>query len=86
MGIEEDVYKIMHGIPCEPDIYDNDNEFEFELHKPHRKNDIHIQPTRSINIKQDIETIKQDIKSMKKHIRKLEQKKSKHKVKVKNRK
>ena len=37
MGIEEDVYKIMHGIPCEPNIEPCLWENEYG-HKPCREN------------------------------------------------
>lgn len=87
MGIEEDVYKIMHGIPCEPNIDPRiwENEYGYkpcrEDRKETMKQDIEI-----MLMKQNVKILKQDVDKMKKQIRELKQEKSKYKVKVKKRK
>lgn len=87
MGIEEDVYKLMHGIPCEPNIEPRiwENEYRYkscrEDRKEAMKQDIEI-----MLMKQNVKILKQDVDKMKKQIRKLKQEKSKYKVKVKKRK
>ena len=87
MGIEEDVYKIMHGIPCEPNIEPRVWENEY-ANKSCGKTDVK-QDKQNIEImimKQNMELMKQDVESMKKQIQELKQEKSNHKVKVKKRK
>lgn len=87
MGIEEDVYKIMHGIPCEPNIdpciWENEYGYKScrEDRKEAMKQDIEI-----MLMKQNVKILKQDVDKMKKQIRELKQEKSKYKVKVKKRK
>jgi predicted RNase H-like nuclease (RuvC/YqgF family) len=87
MGIEEDVYKIMHGIPCEPNIEPCIWENEYG-HKPCRENrkETMKQDIEMMLMKQNVEILKHDVDKMKKQIRKLKQEKSKYKVKVKKRK
>lgn len=87
MGIEEDVYKIMHGIPCEPNIEPCIWENEYG-HKPCRKNrkETMKQDIEIMLMKQNVEILKQDVDKMKKQIRELKQEKSKYYVKVKKRK
>ena len=94
MGIEEDVYKIMHGIPCEPNIEPCIWENEYG-HKPCRENrketmkqdiEIMLMKQEIMLMKQNVEILKQDVDKMKKQIRELKQEKSKYKVKVKKRK
>ncbi len=80
MGIEEDVYKIMHGIPCEPNIEPRVWENEY-ANKSCREDSIEV-------MKWNVEILKQDINKMKKQIQELKQNKPKpkYKVKVKKRK
>ena len=87
MGIEEDVYKIMHGIPCEPNIEPCIWENEYG-HKPCRENrkETMKQDIEMMLMKQNVEILKHDVDKMKKQIQKLKQEKSKYKVKVKKRK
>lgn len=87
MGIEEDVYKIMHGIPCEPNIEPCIWENEYG-HKPCRENrkETMKQDIEMMLMKQNVEILKHDVDKMKKQIRELKQEKSKYKVKVKKRK
>mgnify|MGYP000165697282 FL=1 len=87
MGIEEDVYKIMHGIPCEPNIEPCIWENEYG-HKPCRENrkETMKQDIEIMLMKQNVEILKQDVDKMKKQIRELKQEKSKYYVKVKKRK
>lgn len=87
MGIEEDVYKIMHGIPCEPNIEPCIWENEYG-HKPCRENrkETMKQDIEIMLMKQNVKILKQDVDKMKKQIRKLKQEKSKYYVKVKKRK
>lgn len=87
MGIKEDVYKMMHGIPCElnidPRIWENEYGYKpcREDRKETMKQDIEI-----MLMKQNVKILKQDVDKMKKQIRELRQEKSKYKVKVKKRK
>lgn len=87
MGIKEDVYKMMHGTPCEPNIDPRiwENEYGYkpcrEDRKETMKQDIEI-----VLMKQNVKILKQDVDKMKKQIRELKQEKSKYKVKVKKRK
>lgn len=87
MSIEEDVYKIMHGIPCEPNIEPCIWENEYG-HKPCRENrkETMKQDIEIMLMKQNVEILKQDVDKMKKQIRELKQEKSKYQVKVKKRK
>lgn len=87
MCIEEDVYKIMHGIPCEPNIEPCIWENEYG-HKPCRENrkETMKQDIEMMLMKQNVEILKHDVDKMKKQIRELKQEKSKYKVKVKKRK
>lgn len=87
MGIKEDVYKMMYGIPCESNIDPRilENEYGYkpcrEDRKETMKQDIEI-----MLMKQNVKILKQDVDKMKKQIRELKQEKSKYKVKVKKRK
>ena len=87
MGIKEDVYKMMHGIPCEPNIEPCIWENEYG-HKPCRENrkETMKQDIEMMLMKQNVEILKQDVDKMKKQIRELKQEKSKYQVKVKKRK
>ena len=66
MGIEEDVYKIMHGIPCEPNIEPCIWENEYG-HKPCRENrkETMKQDIEIMLMKQNVEILKQDVDKMK---------------------
>lgn len=78
MGIEEDVYKIMHGIPCEPNIDPSiwENEYGYKPCREDRKETMK-QDIEMILMKQNVEILKQDVDKMKKQIRKLKHKKRK---------
>ena len=74
MGIEEDVYKIMHGIPCEPNIEPRVWENEY-ANKSCREDSIEAmkQDIEIISMKWNVEILKQDINKMKKQIQELKQ-------------
>lgn len=78
MGIEEDVYKIMHGIPCEPDIDPCiwENEYGYISCREDRKETMK-QDIEMMLMKQNVEILKQDVDKMKKQIQKLKYKKRK---------
>lgn len=87
MGIEEDVYKMMHGIPCMPNIEPRVWENEY-ANKSCREDSIEAmkQDIEIKSMKLNVKILKQDIDKMKKQIRELKRKKTKHIVKVKKRK
>lgn len=87
MGIEEDVYKLMHGIPCEPNIDPRiwENEYGYKPCREDRKETMK-QDIEMMLMKQNVEILKHDVAEMKKQIRELKQEKSKYYVKVKKRK
>ena len=74
MGIEEDVYKIMHGIPCEPNIEPRVWENEY-ANKSCREDSIEAmkQDIEIMSMKWNVEILKQDINKMKKQIQELKQ-------------
>lgn len=78
MGIEEDVYKMMHGIPCEPNIEPCIWENEYG-HKPCRENrkETMKQDIEMMLMKQNVKILKQDVDKMKKQIQELKYKKRK---------
>lgn len=78
MGIEEVVYKIMHGIPCEPDIDPCiwENEYGYISCREDRKETMK-QDIEMMLMKQNVEILKQDVDKMKKQIQKLKYKKRK---------
>ena len=80
MGIEEDVYKIMHGIPCEPNIEPRIWENEY-ANKSCKRTDVK-QNIEIMSMKQNMELMKQDVERMKKQIQELKQEKYNYKVKV----
>lgn len=78
MGIEEDVYKIMHGIPCEPNIDPRiwENEYGYKPCREDRKETMK-QDIEMMLMKQNVEILKHDVAEMKKQIRELKYKKRK---------
>lgn len=87
MGIEEDVYKIMHGIPCEPNIESRiwENEYGYKPCREDRKETMK-QDIEMMLMKQNVEILKQDVDKMKKQIQELKHDKAEHKIKIKKRK
>mgnify|MGYP003215887962 CR=1 FL=1 len=78
MGIEEDVYKLMHGIPCEPNIDPRiwENEYGYKPCREDRKETMK-QDIEMMLMKQNVEILKHDVAEMKKQIRELKHKKRK---------
>lgn len=78
MGIEEDVYKLMHGIPCEPNIDARiwENEYGYKPCREDRKETMK-QDIEMMLMKQNVEILKHDVAEMKKQIRELKHKKRK---------
>lgn len=78
MGIKEDVYKMMHGIPCEPNIDPRiwENEYGYKPCRENRKETMK-QDIEMMLMKQNVEILKQDVDKMKKQIRELKYKKRK---------
>lgn len=78
MGIKEDVYKMMHGIPCEPNIDPRiwENEYGYKPCREDRKETMK-QDIEMMLMKQNVEILKQDVDKMKKQIRELKYKKRK---------
>ena len=78
MSIKEDVYKLMHGIPCETDIDPRiwGNEYGYKPCREDRKETMK-QYIEMMLMKQNVEILKQDVDKMKKQIRELKYKKRK---------
>lgn len=78
MGIEEDVYKLMHGIPCEPNIDPCiwENEYGYKPCREDRKETMK-QDIEMMLMKQNVEILKHDVAEMKKQIQELKYKKRK---------
>lgn len=87
MGIEEDVYKMMHGIPCEPNIDPCiwENEYGYKSCREDRKETMK-QDIEMMLMKQNVEILKHDVAEMKKQIRELKHKRAEYKINIKKRK
>ncbi len=87
MSIKEDVYKLMHEIPCELNIDPRiwENEYGYKPCREDRKETMK-QDIEMMLMKQNVKILKQDVDKMKKQIRELKYKKAKHKIKIKKRK
>lgn len=84
MSIKEDVYKLMHGIPCETDIDPRiwENEYGYKPCRENRKETMK-QDIEMMSMKQNVKILKQDVDKMKKQIQELKHNKAEHKIKIK---